>query len=127
MITICNIRQANYRNYDEVWAIVRSLKKPDPHWRHVPELSPDWSLFKTMLYLNNNGSWNEDSFKRIYTPQFLKQMKSASAMKKLTELRNLDLEGKNICLFCYCPNKNTCHRKLIYGLLKSMGCNCRII
>lgn len=28
MITVTNIRNLNYADYDEVWAIVRSLKNP---------------------------------------------------------------------------------------------------
>ena len=45
MVTVTDIRNVNYAAYDEVWAIVRSLKNPG-RMKHVPELSPSWNLFQ---------------------------------------------------------------------------------
>lgn len=47
MITITDIRNVNFAAYDEVWAIVRSLKNPG-NMKHVPELSPSWRYSKSI-------------------------------------------------------------------------------
>lgn len=39
MITVTNIRSVKYADYDEVWAIVRSLQNPG-RLKQVSELSP---------------------------------------------------------------------------------------
>ena len=48
MVTVTDIRNVNYAAYDEVWAIVRSLKNPG-RMKHVPELSPSWNLFQRYI------------------------------------------------------------------------------
>ena len=73
MITVSNIRNINYEIYDQVWAIVRSLKN-SRSMKHVPELSPSWSLFKRYLGLRNTSRWNAESFQNIYVPVFLQEM-----------------------------------------------------
>lgn len=123
MITIVSIKDADYRKYDEVWAIVRSLKKPDEHWKHVPELSPSWDLFKAYLSLKEQSKWSNETFKSIYVPQFLREMRSQAARDKLNELYKLDKQGKNICLFCFCPDESLCHRSIIAGLLQGVNAN----
>lgn len=120
MITITNIRNIDYTAYDEVWAIVRSLKNPG-QMKHVPELSPSWGLFKKYLGLRNAGDWNTGTFQKIYVPVFLKEMQSVAARRKLTELIELDRQGKRICLACFCPNEATCHRSIVAGILQSKG------
>ena len=69
MITITNIKNINYADYDEVWAIVRSLKNPGK-MKHVPELSPSWNLFKKYLNLRDTGKWNAAAFQNVYVPTF---------------------------------------------------------
>ncbi len=61
MITVTDIRNVNDAAYDEVWAIVRSLKNPRK-MKHVPELSPSWVLFKKYMQLRDAKQWNADSF-----------------------------------------------------------------
>lgn len=120
MITITNIRNIDYTAYDEVWAIVRSLKNPG-QMKHVPELSPSWRLFKRYLGLRNAGDWNTGTFQKIYVPVFLKEMQSVAARRKLTELIELDRQGKRICLACFCPDETTCHRSIVAGILQNKG------
>ena len=55
MITIRHISQIDYNEYDEVWAIVRSLKYVGAKIRHVPELSPSWNLFKRYRSLHDGS------------------------------------------------------------------------
>ena len=112
-----------YDDYDQIWAVVRSLKNGNPHFKHVPELSPSWGLFKKYLQLKKEGNWNQDAFFNIYLPQFINEMRSPIAKKKLAELINLDAEGYNICLFCFCQDEKMCHRSILGHLLKNLGAN----
>lgn len=120
MITITNIRSINYESYDEVWAIVRSLKNPE-NMKHVPALSPSWNLFKTYLNLRDAGKWNTGSFRDVYMPVFLREMRSSAVRDKLTELVRLDRQGKRICLACFCPDETLCHRIIVAGILQYAG------
>lgn len=120
MITVTTIRSINYVDYDEVWAIVRSIKNLGK-MKHVPELSPSWNLFNTYLSLRNAGKWNTASFRNIYVPTFLQEMQNAAACNKITELIDLDRKGKRICLACFCPDETLCHRSIIAGILQNKG------
>lgn len=120
MITVTNIRNLNYADYDEVWAIVRSLKNPG-RLKQVTELSPSWDLFKKYLALRESGKWNAESFENVYVPVFLKEMKNADARRKLAELIALDRQGKHICLACFCLDETLCHRSIIAGILQHSG------
>lgn len=124
MITIANIRNTEPKQYDEVWGIVRSFKNPG-QMKHVPELSPSWSLFKRYLQLRDSGRWSEETFHRIYVPAFLNEMKSKVARKKLNELVWLDRNGKRICLICFCPEEALCHRSIIAGMLQHVDVQVR--
>lgn len=118
MITIRNIQNINYATYDEVWAIVRSLKYTNPHIRHVPELSPSWSLFKQYMNFRNKGNWNEETFRKVYVPQFLKEMRGEEQQKLLNYLFSTN---KHICLVCFCQDESLCHRSIIGGMLQGAG------
>lgn len=118
MVTICQLSQVNYADYDEVWAIVRSLKYGNPRLRHVPELSPSWALFKQYMRLREEGKWNEDTFHKIYVPQFLKEMQGKEQQNLLNELF---ATNKHICLVCFCSEEELCHRSIIGGMLQGAG------
>lgn len=118
MVTILRISEVNYNDYDEVWAIVRSLKYGNPRIRHVPELSPSWSLFKTYMRLREEGKWNEEVFRTIYVPQFLKEMRGKEQQKLMNELFST---SKSICLVCFCEEEWLCHRSIIGGMLQGAG------
>lgn len=120
MVTITDIKNIDYAAFDEVWAIVRSLKYPG-RMKHVPVLSPSWDLFKKYLALRNAGKWNKESFEKIYVPIFLHEMQSTAARRKLTELIELDKQGKCICMACFCTDEETCHRSIIAGILQYAG------
>ncbi len=120
MITVTNIRNINHEDYDEIWAIVRSIKNPG-RMKHVPELSPSWNLFKKYLRLRDAGKWNTVSFHDVYVPAFLQEIRNADAHKKLTELIEMDRKGKHICLACFCPDEALCHRSIVAGILQNAG------
>lgn len=118
MITIRHISQIDYNEYDEVWAIVRSLKYVGAKIRHVPELSPSWNLFKRYRSLHDAGRWNNQTFHDIYVPQFLKEMQGK---KQRALLNELFATKKRICLVCFCTEEELCHRSIIGGLLQGAG------
>lgn len=118
-ITITNIRNTKADQFDEVWAIVRSLKSPGK-MKHVPVLSPSWNLFKQYLSLRDNGNWNENTFKTIYVPTFLREMCSPEAQAGLKAIIRAAIE-KNIAAVCFCPDENTCHRSIVGGILQYYG------
>ena len=120
MVTITNIKNIDYAAFDEVWAIVHSLKYPGK-MKHVPELSPSWNLFKQYLALRDAGQWNKSAFEKIYVPVFIQEMQSTAARRKLLELMELDRQGKRICLAYFCPDETTCHRSVIAGILQYAG------
>ena len=120
MITITDIRNVNYKVYDKVWEIVRSLKNPG-NLKHVPELSPSCNLFKKYLQLQDSGWWNTETFRNIYVPTFLREMQTVTARKKLNELVWQDRQEKRICLVCFCPDEALCHRSIIAGILQHVG------
>lgn len=118
MITILPMAKVDYTKYDEVWAIVRSFKHPNPHMRHVPELSPPWDLFKRYLGWKEKGQWTKDTFIAMYVPQFLKEMHGKKPKSLLNRLATTD---KHICLACFCPDEAMCHRSIIGGMLQGAG------
>lgn len=120
MITITNTRNINYEDYDEVWAIVRSIKNPGK-MKYVTELSLSWNLFKTYLALRDAGKWNKTVFQNIYVPVFLQEMQNTAARNKIADLIELDRQGKRICLACFCPDEAMCHRSIVAGILKHSG------
>lgn len=95
MITIANIRNVDHANYDEVWAIVRSLRNPG-RMKQIAELSPSWNLLKKYMQLLDAGQWNSAAFRDIYVPTFLKAMRTAMACKKIKKVIELDKQGKRI-------------------------------
>ena len=95
---ISNLRNmGNWKEeFDEVWAIVRSLKTPIDGVIQVPELSPSTELFWRYRALANAGNWNSDTFKEIYVPQFLAEMTGKSARKKLAYLYDAEKKEGNV-------------------------------
>ena len=122
MITITNIRNAKASDFDEIWAIVRSLKNKSGALTQVSELSPSWDLFKTYLSLKEQGAWNADTFAQIYRPRFLDQMaRDPRAQARLDKLISKHQEGKHIALVCFCTDVSLCHRSIISEMLTARG------
>lgn len=126
MITITDIRNVNYKVYDKVWAIVRSLKNPGK-MKHIPELSLSWNLFKKYLQLQDSGWWSTETFRNIYVPTFLREMQTAAARKKLNELVWLDRHGGRIALACFCPDEEKCHRSIVAGILQHVEIQVQVV
>lgn len=121
MIVVCRMGEVAPNTYDQVWAIVRSLKSGAPWMKQVPELSPSWELFGTYRYLSSVGKWGADAFNRLYVPRFLEEMHSRESRDKLNELCVLS-RTSSIALVCFCRDESLCHRSIVGGMLKGAGC-----
>lgn len=119
MITFTNIRNAKPADFDEIWAVVRSLKNPG-NMRQVQALSPSWDLFKTYMNLKNAGKWNADTFQTIYVPTFLREMKAPAAQNALNELITAG-QTKNIAAVCFCTDQTLCHTSILAGMVQYKG------
>lgn len=122
MIVIGNIKKLNtydLDSIDEIWYIVRSIDRlPNCTGKivlHVPELSPSSNLFYKYLNLKKNFDWNGCTFKDIYVPQFIEEMKLDTAKTYLNKLFRR-AQTSNILLLCFCDDETLCHRSIILGL-----------
>lgn len=119
MITITDMKEIGNKAYDEVWAVVRSMKRPIAGVdRQVKELSPSWILFKKYREWVAAGEWNQQTFEKEYVPVFLKEMQSPHAKAALTELITRSNKGEHICICCYCKEEALCHRSILAGILQ---------
>lgn len=124
MITIRRISNVKPDEFDEVWAIVRSMKQPSSWIKQVTALSPEKSIFWHYLDSKKAGNWNANTFATDYVPAFISQLRNdPEAINMLNTLYQLDKAGKNICLVCFCTDETMCHRSIIAGLLQAVGCN----
>ena len=122
MIVITNIRNLKPNMYDETYAIVRSLKSSSPWLKQVSVLSPSPNLFHKYMMLKNMGQWSAVSFRTIYVPQFIYEMRySQAAANALNKIVQMHREGKRIAMACFCPDETLCHRSIIAGLLQGHG------
>ena len=121
MIYIKSIRDVERGEYDYTWAITRSNKVPV--WMtNIQELSPSWDLFNKYRELAAKGQWNLNTFKTLYVPQFLRELNNPASRKALNTLVKLDRHGASVCLVCFCPGEQLCHRSIIAGILQGAGC-----
>jgi uncharacterized protein YeaO (DUF488 family) len=123
LIRVTSIRHIKDSPADEVWLIVRSLKKPIAGTKQVKALSPSNELFRKYLQLKAAGNWSEQTFADVYVPTFLAEMQNKEARAALNYLYLQDKRGKNICLACFCPDERLCHRSIVAGLLQGCGCD----
>lgn len=119
MITITNIRNAKPADFDEIWAVVRSLKNPGKMIQ-VQALSPSWNLFKTYMNLKDAGNWNNDTFHKIYVPTFLREMKAPVAQEAFHRLIT-EGQTKDIAAVCFCTDQTLCHTSILAGMLQYKG------
>ena len=76
------------------------------------------------MALKNAGKWHEGTFREIYVPKFIREIRySQEAADMLNLLVKKDREGANIALACFCPDEALCHRSIIAGLLQGAHCN----
>lgn len=123
MIAIKSIRNVRYKEFDEVWAIVRSMKSPSEHIKHVPDISPSLNLFFKAKRLMKENQWNKQTFDKIYVPQFLQEMNTQPAYDILNKIYQIDKTNGKLCLVCFCPDETMCHRSIIAGILQGVGCD----
>ena len=127
MITVANISDIEPSQYDEVWAIVRSPKNAPKWMRHVPELSPSWSLFELYRKKRASSLWTRTVFEEEYVPRFLDEMKTKAARDKLNELFLRSRNGEHIVIACFCSDVGKCHRSIVASLLDGVGCEVEML
>lgn len=110
--------------YDEIWLIVRSLRympnNPKGNIKHVPELSPSFSLFIEYNNLRNQGKWNKQMFEEQYKPRFLAEMTNRIPKSMLQELAQKS-KSKDILIACFCDDESMCHRSLVKQLVENIN------
>ena len=122
MVTVTSLSKLRNGSYDEIWAVVRSLKGKSSTLIQHKELSPSPALYGRFLSEKKAGHWNEDAFTDWYVPAFLKEMKTSPAARaSLNELYRRSRAGEHIALSCFCPDEKTCHRSILAGLLQGAG------
>lgn len=121
MISIKRISEVRRGEYDDVFAIVRSMKSQSDFIKQEALLAPSANLFYKYLDLKKAGEWNQNSFNNIYVPIFLRELKgNKHAIDKLNEIYRLGRD-KNIALCCFCTDQDLCHRSIVAGLLQGAG------
>lgn len=126
MIEIMDIRTAGKRRaeFDEIWAIVRSMKHPILDFKQVSTLSPSTGLFFDYRKIAQAGDWNKQMFETWYVSRFIQNIAAdPEAHKALNKLYYADKQGQNIGLCCFCTDETMCHRSIIAGLLQGTGVN----
>lgn len=126
MIFIGRINEVKPNEYDETYAIVRSMKNPSPWIKQLPVLSPSKDLFVKYLTLKKTGRWNAETFKTIYLPQFLDEMRTEAALDALNKLCRNSQAGKRIALVCFCTDETLCHRSIVAGILQGAGADVKL-
>lgn len=57
-------------------------------------------------------------------PRFLGEIKNnPKAIRELKKLIEMDKNGENIILVCFCTDANMCHRRIIASILAENGAN----
>lgn len=119
--TVTTVQKIKPEQYDNVYAIVRSMRRPKKGVTQLQALSPSMSLLRDYNRWKNNGEWNREKFEQEYLPRFIEEMKQPEARKALNKLYKELKDGKNIALTCFCGDESLCHRSIIAGILQGLG------
>lgn len=122
MISIHGIRKLDYKKYDQVWAVVRSMSYQNPHIAQMSILSPPPALFHKYLEWRDLGMWNHETFLNKYVPEFLQYIHDNKDANQMLGTLSRMSEKLHICLTCFCPDETLCHRSILAGLLQGLGC-----
>lgn len=115
MIRMCTIPSMEPSGNLENWMIVRSPDSILPYAKHVPELSPSPALFKKYREAYQAGDFDETFFKKIYVPQFVKELMANREAGSLLEYLCHESKTKDFYLGCYCIDEKLCHRSILRG------------
>ena len=80
-------------------------------------LAPSKELFNWFKLNKNKDNWFSD-YKKVYLNQL---SKNNIALNELSGIKYLLDEGKDVCIYCFCKNKNICHRGIIGDMFKKRG------
>lgn len=128
MILTSSIRDlSRHRDADEVYVIVRSLKRPVSGARQVQALSPAKSLFYAYLRWRDAGIWNADTFHERYEPTFRDQVENDPEAQEWLEYLAAASKKKKIVLACFCSDVTLCHRSIVADILREMGADVGVV
>lgn len=127
MIAVTSISGASRTQFDQTYAIVRSMKHPSPWIQQLSALSPSYELFKQYLSLRDAGRWSHGTFGSIYVPRFLVELHSPAAQEALRLLLEKDAQKVRIQLCCFCADETLCHRSIVAGVLQGMGAGVHLL
>lgn len=101
---------------------VRIAKFLPENWVHRQGLTPSKDLLFHAKKLEKEGTWNEESFKTVYLPNFLKSIRNKEEAKdEIREIANALNEGQNVYYACYCGNHKICHRGIVGDIFERNG------
>lgn len=127
-LMFCQIKDLKPSSSEAQYAIVRSLKNPIRNTQQLACLSPSRQLFWDYLDWKKKGFWNQDVFRTLYAPRFLRELKeNPEAHQAIRMLLERDRNGETIRLACFCSDETLCHRILLAGILKENGADTRTL
>lgn len=101
---------------------VRQAKFLPSGWVHWQELSPSSSLLWDAKRLEKQGKWNGNSFRTMYRPRYMKELKQREGAKKEFNAITESLEqGVDVYYACYCTFEHCCHRSLVGEITRVKG------
>lgn len=122
MIFLENSKLVKMEDYDEIWIITRNYVAMPKGASWIPDLAPSKELFLQYCEWKKKKKWNKDTFQNEYVPIFLQEMYKQTAKDKLNELFQKDKKGIRVAICCPCDSEGICHRSIVGGLLKGVGC-----
>lgn len=130
MVTIGTIWQAKQIALNpntKAIAIVRSLRSGYEGVEQWQELSPSVGLLSTFCEWKKDPRWSQkgyqkEKFRMEYVPEFLRQIRNdPAAHDALVRIWQMDHDGANVFLACFCSDEELCHRSIVAGLLSGIG------
>jgi len=106
--------------YKKRYAIVNSYRHPSALFTRLPIIAPSTDLFYKCQKVKQTKNWNEDTFQKIYIPNFLKQLHGKKERQTLAWLYEQS-KTENIVLACFCHDEAHCHRSVVAGLMQGAG------
>lgn len=101
---------------------VQILKFLPEGWIHFPHFTPTKPLLFQCKSLEKEGKWNEEAFRTIYLPAFLKHTSQNEYAKEeiRTIQKHLDA-GEDVYYACYCRHHHLCHRSIAATIIERNG------
>lgn len=100
---------------------VRLAKFLPDGWLHLPNTGPSKSLLFEIKNLEKRNEWNSLSFKNLYLPKYLKDIKEKKALNEFLLMKEMLDKGEDVYYACYCKEERLCHRSIVKQIFKQRG------